>query len=738
MESRFRTRLLHSVSQAKKFKNHQAQFLFSSVFSIEFLSAFLYRQQKYLLWAFYLVGTQVLEIFILAKAHLVFFSPESLFVLRLLSSFTLVGVVGAIAVRRVIIEKRSEDDYGEHDAASTVKTLAHVLFLATAALTLIISLYVLYGTNLTLSSAPMFRAVIIAGLCALPFDTLTTFLFYNRSTLGAPPPSRRIRYWFFGFSILALLSLFSSYPLLYLFLKLTPRVITAFYLWSSFTRLSLQELLGFSFISNSARIAMVDTFKRIGPACGLLAAQEVSFFLVTAPLVSSFEWAGLTIYFAHKMIHTASMIGFKGALPLVRWRTLAQRLCDKTLQHDFSFKLFVTTVFSAFLSFVILPPLLARNWLFIYASPTGEFDTFNPILIPALAIFVFAHSWFIVFNGVSAIEGYSRFGEVARMAAAIVLPSVLCRSILYLIYFGEENLVFTLTAFLDGALLLALSGIGRKPRVIASVRTFAPFLPSEKTHSHVLLLYFVSHTNIPDVLITHLSEKLPCSKDRILASRWSERVFFGEIVLPEQLSPRSFVQDLIDAHGIFIDHIRWREVRSSLNLGDIRELFRKDCSLGDTLLAARSSRRVPKDAPSPAACMSAAALKETLLVPYQKGWRVLEPGILYLTRSPSGWELPRTLGELDEKALLYLERAIEGSIGNLCSYSRSRRLQGFCHLNQQGIPAVIVFCSQEKRHVLYDIRRLLLAHNIEDLVVQSEAVLRTQESHALTLQQRRA
>ena len=194
-----------------------------------FLFSLLRHQRSYLIWTLYLVFFQVLEVFCLASTHYVYFPPESLVFLRLLSTGSVFSILFAVIVR---ISLKTQG--GEHDrTVHWIRVGARFIFWLGLAISYLILLWVLLKTRLHLSSPPIYRALLLSGLVAFPMDCVSTFLLYNSRTLGSQglPVRYRVLSYFSLFA--SLIFLVANWPGLFLLAKILPRFFFFRRLWSA-------------------------------------------------------------------------------------------------------------------------------------------------------------------------------------------------------------------------------------------------------------------------------------------------------------------------------------------------------------------------------------------------------------------------------------------------------------------------------------------------------------------------
>jgi general stress protein CsbA len=351
---------------------------FLPALSFPFLSFLLARQSAYLLWVVATVLIQVVEVLLLASAHYVYFPSESLTFLRVLSTVSLLGVVGALAIRLSLHDARrekTEESFNGPD--SRFRALARTVFAFALTISAVLILILLLGTKLHVSSPSIFRAMLVGGILVLPFDIVSGFLLYNLRTLGAPPFSNRLRGILFLALLLSLVPLYYGNALLYLVLRILPHVWVTKYVWKLCFRQPFLNLFIVHRATADEQLFLRGVLHRLSGGFLFVVVSEAAFYAIFYKISRYDSNAALLVFFLHKLIHLGSVLGTKTALMFatdlhrrvgigpLRWFYAARR------------KLLTAGCLYGLCSAAILPALLVRQEVLMWLSPVGTLITFS-------------------------------------------------------------------------------------------------------------------------------------------------------------------------------------------------------------------------------------------------------------------------------------------------------------------------------------------------------------------------
>ncbi|MBX7138445.1 MAG: hypothetical protein K1X83_10725 [Oligoflexia bacterium] len=339
----------------------------------EFVKFVFIRQGRYVLWAALLMSLNLIELAVLASFHYIFFPPESLTFLRVLSSVSLLGIFCALSWRvseREIFRGRSREF-----AAGAVAGLARAIFACGTITSLVLLSYLIAFSRLTLLSPPIYCAVMVSSVMALPFDVTSVFTLFALNRVSRLPLPRFVRPLSIGLYLGALVFLALDLPLLYLAASLAPRVILLGSLWRLVTGQSLGTLFGKSSLifSPRAQAPLRLTFEKLFRFAPLYLLIEATFYLTYRPLGFVENNLALLVFLAHKLVHTSAFIGLKWHLSAARRIRLAVVSHNRIAVQERLHRVRMAHLYSILLVLPLLLLVLLQAKLFFWLSPTGEY-----------------------------------------------------------------------------------------------------------------------------------------------------------------------------------------------------------------------------------------------------------------------------------------------------------------------------------------------------------------------------
>lgn len=356
------------------------------------------RQWKYLLWTTSLVSLQVVEVAILAWVHYVYLSAGSLEFLRIVSSVSLFGILSVVAVKSLPLERLAGTvrNTGERQRIRVLQ-LGKLLFLAVALICAGIAFYIVQFTTLHFTAPPAFRAVLMAGLISLPFDVLSTFLFYHLRYFPQATLRKPYRLISIGFYILSLGFLYLDIPLAFLVCNVLPRFILIRALWRQTARESWLRIFVLKIRKLSDAYLYIHRFlpRLFWIALGL-ALLEASLYIVFSAVSRESPDAGLLIYFAHKICHVTLILGAKTVLILFNQSQLYRRARFSRGILRIQRQVWIGFLVYAAIATGLLPLLLMKRNVVGWASPVGETFQLSGTLMLALIVIVVIRSLALV------------------------------------------------------------------------------------------------------------------------------------------------------------------------------------------------------------------------------------------------------------------------------------------------------------------------------------------------------
>lgn len=403
----------------------------------------LFRHRKYFLWLAAIQSLELFEVALLTFKFKLQFTGDPLFVLRVLSSFGLVPLLGALTIRSEARWTRVR----EKDPNRCLM-IAQLLFV-TGLILSVIALTALFGfSQLALTSPPIFRAVLASACINLPFQVFSVFLLFHLFLVRKEPFTRELRHWTIVILIFAEGALFLNIPLLYLTLRVLPLLLLSLVLWRFASRRSFVELFLID-ISALRRTLSSDPsfFTALAKTFAMYGILEAAFFLLFAE-VSSGKYS-LLVYFLQKFYHLSWIFSLRSGIALgsrlslaVRTRCRAISLKLVRVLRDASIA--VLTV----LLLLFTPLFLWRQEFFVALDPWMLEFQFEPYLLAALLLLLTARSLlgttYVVFSilaALHAVSGRALFAGGALLLCVVytafsLIPTLVFQAPLAVVFLG--------------------------------------------------------------------------------------------------------------------------------------------------------------------------------------------------------------------------------------------------------------------------------------------------------------
>ncbi len=620
---------------------------------------------SYFLWFALLLMTQAVEVYILAYTHHLYAPGISLKALRTLSVITVFGFLVLFPLRSE--PSRIHGKVSRFDEHSFLKIVAQILFLVSALIAALLEAYLVFFSDLLLVTAPLMRAVLLAGIVSLPFDVLLIYLFYNLSKLGVPWLTFRPRIVTLVSLAASLLALSIGNIPLFLVLKITPKAFLAVLLWRSCGG----RILDLFFISHESIRRHCSQIVALGRAFLPLALSflffDLSMLFLGKGIVRSDSAIGLLLFVVHKLSHLAYILSFRVILTghralhsVLRYGTA--RDVRETLSHSFSLgALFIL------LSFTCIPLLLFQRELFGFSWIEG--DSILPLSFVVISTFL------RVFLAITLILSWLRdrtsWTSTIGTGALFIFSFLLAINSWRLNFWFETASLMTLIFFTD----LLLVGAALSLLLCALMRAPLRFKTPEGS-----LLSWLS-----------LQEKKNWHLPILIVQAWR-----GNSLLLEEL--------LSNLRSKF-SSIRWDKERFLLFSKHTREVSRGDY---DDLL----SRSTPY-------ARSIRTMEATSLSDFIGSISIDEKEYLDLPASPiavrkgRGWEVSSHCTR-EEKNLVfsYLNEIEEHSDPMTPAAYLGRHAKGFVFTSQNGEPFEIFHIPILQRHNITSLRKACLFHSI--------------------------
>lgn len=420
--------------------------------SVAFFRALLFRHRFYLLWALALVGVQVLEVVLLRFLYFIYLPPISLSILRILSSVSIVGLLTAWGFRSFFWGDPDGSFAREHERCALARRIVNVLFAVGSLISVLLAGSLLLFSGVHLSSPPIFRAVLLAGIVSLPAVLSLSFLFYSFPSLTKYPITFKFRRWFFLGIALSLAALCFDQPLLYLLFRIVPDYGILFFLRRALLKASATQIR-----TGSIERWRKWFFEHSLPTMALYVGFEASFYLVLDPLAAADERLPLLIYIAHKLLHIITLLIFKSGMVFHPPLFTADRMRLPILRGETRARFVSATFLFLLVVPLFLPMLLLKDFAMSGYLPTGEELSLSPFIILLALALAAARG---VFAGVIALLRADSFQKGAvwySTAFLLVYGSTVSISVPALFGFLSPLQLLGWVTLLDVILHLALS-----------------------------------------------------------------------------------------------------------------------------------------------------------------------------------------------------------------------------------------------------------------------------------------
>lgn len=688
-----------------------------------FFSALFKRQKTYLFWITALMMVQISEIAILAFSHFIFFPPESLDILRVLSSLSFIGILAAFNTRFFDYKK-------ELSAPMSTRMIfcARFLFLAAACISLLLSAYVIFFTNLHLSTPPIYRAVILAGIMGLPFDILNTFVIYNLKHFDVSPIRGKFRIYSCASLITALIFLALGNSAFYLAFILLPRLFFSTYLWRKITGSSF-SFLTFHRHAESGLPAYLTAFlKSLAPVFALYAAMETSLFLIFGRLVHFDADLALIVFFCHKIIHVATILGVKSNFIFARHIRFLSFIGEKRSIANVYRALGWITAFYASICLFLLPLIFLKKEVLLWASPIGDYFELTPLFFCATVLLVFGRTFPLVFAAwlLQGIDAKRTLIICSVLSLAVGAMSHYSAGFLVMRYDTVD--IFLTFVFLD---LLTAAFITRSilKTIMQSKPAQAPAASAEISFAD---------------LVKKIIKPAPTGLVRavVLIDFWkgtSRKIFDEKAVdgLPQFLHAADCYSPVNSGHCfILLERSSVREIEDFVNklvtcysayIASFELAFCGGESVEDLLsrLTAKKGgmtaglfsvlRGKRRDAVSPSA--ESVELFRTIKASVtESALPEIANKPMHLLKRNGGWEPSRIADEDARNALYGYFGTLISDESNLGAWPANIKAEGILQLNHKGRAELLVYLEPNERKSLFELRKLAFEHNLADLI----------------------
>ncbi len=681
------------------------------------------QRSNYLIWTFSLLAIQIIEIIALAKVYFIYFPPESLNILRLLSSISLLGLTLSLATAKFYYRYSWTEN---RPKAHVLARMARQIFWLMTLVALALVLYLILGTRLHLTAPPIFRAVILSHIVTLPFGLCASFILFNQNGFGAPPLRTGLRMLALITSLFCIATLILDLPLIYLALGLFPKISLLAYLWKNIVRLPLKTLfLAEGAITKVTMRQEIRILLDISPVLAILILLESSQYLSLNRLAFWDSGVSMLVFFSHKIIHLGSALGLRHCFSRFRViELLRQANCWQTLRSE-HFRIRVHLLLAGLVALTILPLLFIERTSLFWASPTGDHFNINHGLLGLIIIYSLSR---IQALGSAALLLHNRYRWIAFLVTLTLLglSTTVCQ-------------------------IIANNQIGSR----ADEEILALLLVTDILATLLLGLYFrylalapryASHTDITSGPNDFFSRAATAGDRHLFSIR-----FWNDISpeLLDQQSDLSLVKELrtltplvalsnsellIAAPAQLAEQIKLSLARRyPAAIKQYKELRCNDFSMNgllkclhdksDKLLSDGIYRRMLQRSilTEPIAQAEIDFLEQLANNKKSAYFEYLSDGTLILYKH-KGWKLPRDLSLQQQHSILKYLRTLEQSEQVLFTEVWNRHsASGLLHLNKNSRAQLIILLPVAQRGRLDRLRRLALYYNLQDFAAFSLA-----------------
>ncbi|MBX7136896.1 MAG: hypothetical protein K1X83_02845 [Oligoflexia bacterium] len=383
------------------------------------------RQKLYLAWTAALSVIHLLELWVLIRFHYAFPPSYGLAALRIISSFSLLGLLAALAFRSADFEFQDNQIKGTLLSVRLARLCecARRVFLTATIAALLVAIWLMLFSRLQFSSAPAFRAVVFNGIVGLPIDVTAGFLLYLSGRVGALPVSRSLRWCGLAAALLSLIFLALDFPLFYLLVALGPRLLLLSRIWRNVSGSALRTLIVGPRVGDCHDAAFRRLFAgRFFAASLNQICIDIAFVIFFGALARFDTGIALLLYLVHKSAHLAQVLTGKAHATFSGALNFAVLLEEKSRLKRIMRTLALMALSYTFIAFLFTPLFLLQRQALKWLSPIGEtvsfgWDTILVGLALSLSMVMIALAC-----AVSFYQGWKR----AAVLSSIFLTLALC------------------------------------------------------------------------------------------------------------------------------------------------------------------------------------------------------------------------------------------------------------------------------------------------------------------------
>lgn len=635
----------------------------------------------YFFWTLALMSFQVLEVLILGFVHYVYFPPVSLDILRVLSTLTLIPLVLSFYQR---VEASQSKILEENEVREHYFQKARWVFVGGLGAAVLLVSWSLAFTNLHFSAPPIFRAVLLAGMVSLPLDALMAYLFSSAPSLRKYFLLPQARLSTILSMTLALGCLALDWPLLYLMVRILPKLWICFRVWSKISGSPFRSLLHDLRGPTSQEWSL-----QLRSSLLWILILEIGFYASFFSLTRQDSTAGLFIFFIHKMIHTGCVMSLKILNPFYRRLQFAMNLRSQTTRKKVLKNFIWASALASTLTLLLIPLFEIKHAFLSWASPTGDYFVIPWVILGLSVVSVVTRVWTLSLHSLPLSQP-SLALSFLRFMAFILVPALAFAFGPQLLRIWTINEVFGFAVALD---LLCQGGI-----LIAIPSLLKNHSEGSRDESKI------QQTTLAEFLrILVLSPAAPVR--RIWKIQYWRQAQVQEISLSGVKQIRGILWHQKDQALVVADFE---------SLGDARRIEEIVLTAQSHLIRQFDRSSVDMNENFVAPILSALPWVSTL-----KNLQSKENlhRVRWIAYRNEDWRLPKDLETSEiQRIHAYLEQLYRSEEFVLPTIWKSAASKGLVHINKDGQPWALGLVSPQERPLIDGIRHLCFEINLRDLL----------------------
>jgi hypothetical protein len=353
--------------------------------------------RSFLIWSALLAVFELVEVWILLEKYHTFLVGGALGVLRLVAVARLLPLAALIGLRTLVPLRTP----GRREI---VLGIANGFLVISTVIALVLVAWLTFFTDFYASASPFVRAIVLAGIVALPFESFSTLLIFNFNTLTSRPLPRPIRLITYGCILGALAALWGGFSSGYFVLRLLGAVVLPIAMVSILGWEVISPRLGLARLERIVAALYATVVRGRAPTSGSgvawFSVQMAGLYFVWE--MAFFHWSmrfkeeqavSLLLFVLHKVAHFSSLLSFRF---LLRHIQRLGRVVRAQVQNEIRRVvnlLDVATVWCVSIGFVLMVPFaLVKERLILGHLPLSSSDsslTLSVVLAGAMFLFSF-------------------------------------------------------------------------------------------------------------------------------------------------------------------------------------------------------------------------------------------------------------------------------------------------------------------------------------------------------------